>query len=457
MEVCQWIGELTRSGENDVPSTECSSGVPDFDDATRTFARVGLLSFGGPAGQIAMMHRILVDEKRWLDERTFLSALNFCMLLPGPEAMQLATYAGWRMHGVRGGLMAGLLFVLPGAAVIFALSSLYMIYGTTPLALALFVGVKAAVLAIVVDALLRVARRALKSSLDWWIAAAAFFGIFMLALPFPVIIALAGVVGYLAEPGDAPQATGRGATASTVARPRWQVTLVTAAIWLAIWLVPLLLMMAALGGGHVLTQLAWFFSKLAVVTFGGAYAVLAYMAQEVVERLGWLNPGEMLDALGLAETTPGPLILVNEFVGALAAGRIGGEVSLAMALTGAIVTLWATFAPCFLWIFVGAPYIEHISSMPRLQAALRGITAAVVGVILNLSVWFALHVLFAKVETTTGPLRLIVPEVGTINWTAAGLAVLAAVLMFGARRGMLSTLGICAALALVLSWLGLTG
>lgn len=432
--------------------------APGFGDATRTFARIGLLSFGGPAGQIAMMHRILVDEKRWLDERTFLSALNFCMLLPGPEAMQLATYSGWRMHGVRGGLMAGLLFVLPGAAVIFALASLYMIYGTTPLALALFVGVKAAVLAIVVEALLRVARRALKSVLDWWIAAAAFVGIFVLALPFPLIIALAGLVGYLAEPASMPAGAGGAPLRAAASRPRWRATLATAMLWLAIWLVPLALLAVVLGGGHVLTQLAWFFSKLAVVTFGGAYAVLAYMAQEVVERLGWLNPGEMLDALGLAETTPGPLILVNEFVGSLAAGRAAGGVSLPMALAGAVVTLWATFAPCFLWIFVGAPYIEHISGMPRLQAALRGITAAVVGVILNLTVWFALHVLFAKVGTIAfGPLRLTVPELSSLDVVAAGLAVLAALLLLIAHRGIVTTLGVCGGLALVLAQIGMMG
>lgn len=432
-----------------------TAAVPQFSQAIFEFARIGFLSFGGPAGQIALMHRILVDEKRWLDERTFLSALNFCMLLPGPEAMQLATYAGWRMHGVRGGLMAGLLFVLPGAAVVFALASLYMIYGTTPLALALFVGVKAAVLAIVVEALLRVARRALKSVLDWWIAGAAFVGIFMLALPFPLIIALAGLIGYLAEPVPVPASSGDASPLHPDSRPRWRATFKTASLWLAIWMVPLGLMAIALGAEHVLTQLAWFFSKLAVVTFGGAYAVLAYMAQEVVERFGWLNPGEMLDALGLAETTPGPLILVNEFVGSLAAGRAAEGVSLTMALAGAVVTLWATFVPCFLWIFVGAPYIEHISRMPRLQAALRGITAAVVGVILNLTVWFTLHVLFANVEThNVGPLRLTVPDLNTLNVVAAMLAVLAGLLLLVAHRGIVMTLSVCGGLALVFGWLG---
>lgn len=445
---------MDRNDEHD----PAAPPVPEFHQATYVFAKIGLLSFGGPAGQIALMHRVLVDEKRWLDERTFLSALNFCMLLPGPEAMQLATYAGWRMHGVRGGLMAGLLFVLPGAAVIFALASLYMIYGATPLALALFTGVKAAVLAIVVEALLRVARRALKSGLDWWIAGAAFVGIFMLALPFPLIIALAGLVGYLAEPGTLPAGAGAAHDRSSALWPRWQATLATAALWLAIWVVPLGGMAIALGADHVLTELAWFFSKLAVVTFGGAYAVLAYMAQEVVERLGWLDPGEMLDALGLAETTPGPLILVNEFVGSLAAGRADGGVSLMMALAGAVVTLWATFAPCFLWIFVGAPYIAHISGMPRLQAALRGITAAVVGVILNLTVWFALHVLFHKVETSDmGPLRLTVPDLSTLDVAAAGLAILAALLLLFAHRGIMMTLGVCGGLALLLGQFGLIG
>lgn len=441
--------------------------VPTFAEATRAFTRIGLLSFGGPAGQIAMMHRELVDHRRWLDERTFLSALNFCMLLPGPEAMQLATYAGWRLHGVKGGLMAGLTFVLPGAAVIFALAALYMSIGATPVALAVFVGIKAAVLAIVIEALLRVARRALKSPLDGVIAAAAFVGIFFLALPFPLIIVMAALAGYLLEPASgagppparkSPQDEAQPADghAQPLARVYAGQTLRTAVIWLGLWLVPLGLLTVGLGGGHVLSQLAWFFSKLAVVTFGGAYAVLAYMAQEVVERLGWLAPGEMLDALGLAETTPGPLILVNEFVGALAAGRAGGGVSLGMALAGAIVSLWATFVPCFLWIFVGAPYIERISAMPRLQAALRGITAAVVGVILNLSVWFALHVLFAKVDTRVlGPLRLTVPDLSTVNGVAAALAVLAALLLLVAHRGIAQVLAVCGGLAFVLWHLGL--
>ncbi len=429
---------------------------PTFGEATATFTKIGLLSFGGPAGQIAMMHRMLVDEKRWIDERTYLSALNFCMLLPGPEAMQLATYAGWRLHGLKGGLMAGLLFVLPGAALIYALAALYMTYGTTPLALAVFVGIKAAVLAIVVEALLRVARRALKTTLDWWIAAAAFVGIFFLALPFPLIIAAAAVVGYLFETATPPQGALAELPAASAAGTGLIATLSTIALWLAIWIVPLVAVALLFGQEHVLSQLALFFSKLAVVTFGGAYAVLAYMAQEVVERFGWLAPGEMLDALGLAETTPGPLILVNEFVGALAAGRTGSGVSLAMAAAGAVISLWATFVPCFLWIFAGAPYIERLSRMPRLQAGLRGITAAVVGVILNLTVWFALHVLFAKVQSMNwGLLRLTVPELATINVLALLLAGLAALLLLVWHRGIAVTLGVCGLLALVASQFGL--
>lgn len=432
---------------------------PGFAELVATFAKIGVLSFGGPAGQIAMMHRVLVDEKRWLDEPTFLNALNFCMLLPGPEAMQLATYAGWRLHGVKGGLAAGLLFVLPGAALIFALAALYLTYGATPLVAAAFVGIKAAVLAIVLEALLRVARRALHTNLDWAIAAAAFVAIFFFALPFPVIILAAAVLGFMFEPAGGVQPQPVGETARTVT-PAVAVgrgvgqTMVTVMIWLAIWIVPLAAIAIVLGGGHVLVQLAWFFSKLAVVTFGGAYAVLAYMAQEVAGRYQWLTPGEMLDALGLAETTPGPLILVNEFVGALAAGRAGGGVSIAMALAGAVVTLWATFAPCFLWIFAGAPYVEKIAAAPRLKAALKGVTAAVVGVILNLTVWFSLNVLFRVVETKTwGPVHVTVPQPASIDVLALGLAILSGVLLLVWHRGIATTLGIAGLLALAASYL----
>ncbi len=420
--------------------------APSFSTALRVWARIGLLSFGGPAAQIALMHRVLVEERKWLDERRYLSALSFCMLLPGPEAMQLATYSGWRLHGVKGGLAAGLLFVAPGALLVLALSIFYGAYGKAPLAEALFAGVKAGVLAIVLAALWRVAQRALAGWFDWLVAAAAFVAIYFFDLPFPLVVAAAALGGYLrvSRPAD-----GSHAPVPALDIPFSQ-TLRTIALWLAIWIGPLLTVAAVFGSDHVLAQLAWFFSKLAVVTFGGAYAVLAYMVQEAVEGYRWLAPGEMLDGLGLAETTPGPLILVTEFVGYIAAHRFGGGTPILMGLLGALVTLWATFAPCFLWIFVGAPYIEWLTAAPRLASALRTVTAAVVGVILNLSVWFALHVLFANVsEQTFGPVRLFVPDLATVNWLAMFLSGLAVVLLVVRRRGIAMTLGICAGLALL--------
>lgn len=420
-----------------------------FSEALGVWARIGVLSFGGPAGQIALMHRMLVDERRWIDEKSFLSALNFCMLLPGPEAMQLATYIGWRMHGLAGGLAAGLLFVLPGALVMLALALGYIAFGKAPLAEALFAGVKAAVLAIVVEALLRIARRALKTNADWWIAAAAFVAIYFLAIPFPFIVAAAALAGFLLHSSAPP--IGQAASDAALSSPpvdAWS-TVRTIALWLAIWIVPLALVAAVYGTDHVLAQLAWFFSKLAVVTFGGAYAVLAYMAQDVVEGYRWLEPGQMLDALGLAETTPGPLILVTQFVGALAASFHGGGNPYFMAVLGALVALWATFAPCFLWIMAGAPYVERLNRAPRLSAALRGVTAAVVGVILNLTIWFALHVLFARVDDhQAGPLRLLVPDAATVSIPTLLLAMLAAVLIFALHRGIVTTLAICAAIAI---------
>jgi len=416
---------------------------PSFAEAFRTFARIGVLSFGGPAGQIALMHRILVDEKRWIDEPRFLSALNFCMLLPGPEAMQLATYAGWRLHGVKGGLAAGLMFVLPGALVILGLALFYAHLGNVPEVEAIFLGVKAAVVAIVVEALLRVARRALKGRLDWLIAAGAFLGIYMMSVPFPAIVLAAAVIGFMRPRGSgAEEAQATGAPVAGVAHRDTVVTIVTG---LAVWILPLLGIALLFGSGHVLTELALFYSKLAVVTFGGAYAVLAYMAQQVVEGYGWLSPGEMLDALGLAETTPGPLILVTEFVSFLAAFRHGGEPQILMGILGAVVALWATFAPCFLWIFAGAPYIEWLNREPRLKAALAAVTAAVVGVILNLTLWFAVHVLFANVGLfKAGPISAAVPEIGSIRIDAVALSALAFLLLLGLHRGVLTTLAVCA-------------
>jgi len=421
---------------------------PSFREALAVWARIGVISFGGPAGQIALMHRTLVEERGWIGQERFLHALNFCMLLPGPEAMQLATYVGWRLHGTLGGLAAGLLFVLPGAAIVLALSIAYAWYGQVPLVEAAFVGIKAAVLIIVIEALFKVAQRALHRSYDWVIAVAAFVAIFFLAVPFPLIIAAAALAGYVLalinpvpapEPLDAPPVP-------------WQRTVGTACLWLAIWIVPLVAVSLAFADTPVFADLSLFFSKLAVVTFGGAYAVLAYMAQQAVETYGWLSAHEMLDGLGLAETTPGPLILVTEFVGFLAAYRNGGEPAILFGLLGVLVTLWATFAPCFLWIFTGAPYVERLRSNAKLAGALRGVTAAVVGVILNLSLWFALHVIFKRVDAESyGAFRLWVPDLATFDSNAALLAGGAVVLLLGFRLGILATLAITAIAALSLA------
>lgn len=419
------------------------AGAVEFSDALRTWARIGLLSFGGPTAQIALMHRIIVEEKRWLSEQRYLNALSFCMLLPGPEAMQLATYMGWRLHGVAGGLAAGLLFVLPGAAVVLTLAMIYASFGNVPLVEAVFYGIKAAVLVIVVEALLRISKRALHRPVHWAIAAASFVGIFCFDLPFPLIIALAAATGMLLldnAASDTEAITPPGGSLRT--------TLRVVGIWLAVWFVPLLLVAAAFGRQHILAQLGWFFSKLAMVTFGGAYAVLAYMAQDVVTKHQWLAAGQMLDGLGLAETTPGPLILVTEFVGYVSAFQQGG---VGIGILGAMVALWATFAPCFLWIFAGAPYIEWIISKPRLRGALAAITAAVVGVILNLSVWFGLHVFFAKVTPVSiGWLKLSVPDPATLDWRVALLAAITGVLLLVRHWSIASVLGVAAACGLAL-------
>lgn len=417
---------------------------PSFRDALRVWARIGWLSFGGPAGQIALMHRELVEERGWLDEKTFLSALNFCMLLPGPEAMQLATYAGWRLHGVKGGLAAGLLFVLPGALVILALGFGYAAFGQVPAVEALFLGIKAAVLAIVLQALVRLARRALDGRSDWMLAGAAFLALFLFNVPFPLVVAGAFLFGFAWA-----ERSGNDAGSVKPAPVPISGTLATVAVWLVLWLLPLLAVTVFFGPSHVLTTLGWLYAKLAVVTFGGAYAVLTYMTQQIVETHGWLTHGEMLDALGLAETTPGPLILVGEFVGLLAAARHGGGSPLLMGFLGAAVTLWATFVPCFLWIFAGAPYIERITHAPRLAGGLKAVTAAVVGVILNLAIWFAIYVLFRRVERLeAGPLSLAVPDPSTLNAAPAALAVLAAGLLIWGRRPLVETLAVAGLLSL---------
>jgi chromate transporter len=411
-----------------------------FSEAVGVWARIGCLSFGGPAGQIALMHREIVEERQWLSEKEYLSALNFCMLLPGPEAMQLATYAGWRMHGVRGGLAAGLLFVLPGALVVLALSMLYAAFGNLPLIAAIFFGVKAAVLAIVFEALLRVAKRALKLQSDWLIAAAAFVALYAFGLPFPLIIAVAAAIGFFrAAQGDGSAPARAMPALSAIAKPVFT--------WGAIWLVPLAGLALLLGHNHVLTELGLFFSKLAVVTFGGAYAVLSYMAQAAVEQEGWLSAGEMIDGLALAETTPGPLILVVQFVGYLAALR--EMVGIWGGIAGAIVALWMTFAPCFLWIFAGAPYIEALGRMPRASGALAAITAAVVGVILNLSLWFGLHVIFGRVYRLKGTFKPWLPDASTLDPAALALGIIAAVALFAFHQGIIRTLVLCAVLGAI--------
>jgi chromate transporter len=391
--------------------------TPSFAELTRTFARIGCLSFGGPAAQIALMHRVILDEKRWVSEADYLRALSFCMLLPGPEAMQLATWIGWRLHGVKGGLVAGGLFVLPGAFVVLALSLIYAAFGQVPLIAALFTGVQAAVIAIVIEALIRVSKRALKSREAYVIAFAAFAGLFLLKLPFPVIILAAGVWGFIRTARHTHGTARDPAPPAALAR-----SLKAGAVWLAIWLIPLGALILLTPGR--LAEIGIFFSKLAVLTFGGAYAVLAWMAQEVVEAKNWLTLPQMMDGLGLAETTPGPLILVNEFVGFMAAHQLGGLTS---GLAGAVIALWMTFVPSFLFIFAGAPFIDRLTHMPRLSGALAAITAAVVGVIANLSLWFALHVLFASVpEISIGPLHLALPEPGTLRWVPALIAIFAA-------------------------------
>jgi chromate transporter len=430
---------------------------PSFGEALKVWFKVGCLSFGGPAGQIALMHRIVVDEKKWLPEPQFLHALNFCMLLPGPEATELATYAGWLLHGVRGGLVAGLLFVLPGAFVMLGLTLLYVYgRGLGPIDGALF-GIKAAVLVIVVEALIRIGRRALKSQLLVAVAGLGFIGIFFFALPFPLIVVAAALTGFLVAQ-RAPQQLALAETASAVApvrAGRWRQFFVSAALGVVLWWAPVLLAFVLLGGNHVLVAVGLFFSKLAVVTFGGAYAVLAYMAQQAVETHGWLSAPEMVDGLGLAETTPGPLILVTQFVGFIASFRNPAPFTPLLAgLLGAAMTTWVTFVPPMLWIFAGAPFIEELRGNRRLAGALAAITAAVVGVILNLSVWFALHVLFGRVVPMHfGLLRWYAFDPLALNLRAALLAIIAGVLSFGLKRGLIEVVVMMAALGALAQYL----
>ena len=441
-----------------------------FSEAVKVWVRIAALSFGGPAGQIAVMHRILVDEKRWIGEERFLHALNYCMLLPGPEAQQLAIYIGWLMHKTKGGLVAGGLFVLPGFVTILALSYIYVLFVQLPLIEGLFFGLKAAVLAIVVQAVVRIGSRALKNDMLRALAAAAFIAIFFLRVPFPFIVMSAGLVGFLGgrarlrafsgapEHGSTSQAhvhdrdSVLGEELPEHARPnaRWSVQI--SLTFLLLWLGPVVALLLFLGPQNVFSHIAIFFSEMAVVTFGGAYAVLAYVAQQAVQSYHWLTAREMLDGLGMAETTPGPLIIVTQFVGFLGAYRdAGGLNPLVAATLGAVLTTWVTFVPCFLWIFLGAPFIERLRGRRALSAALTGISAAVVGVILNLAAWFSIHALFGVVEQRRIIFATIdVPLWRSVNVAALGLTLLAAVAVFRLRWSMLSVLGVSAAVGLLL-------
>jgi chromate transporter len=427
--------------------------LPSRSEAFWTWARIALLSFGGPAGQIAVMHRILVDEKKWISERRFLHALNYCMLLPGPEAQQLAVYIGWLMYRVRGGIVSGGLFVLPGLVSLGILSWLYAAYGQIGLVASLFFGLKSAVLAIVLDAVVRIGRRALKSSMLIGIAAAAFAALFLFAIPFPLIILAAAAMGWF---WGRPQACGHGAAKEDEAgeealidarfaralpehvKPRLSRLVVIAAVGLGLWFLPFAVSVALLGPGNVFAAIALFNTKMAVFTFGGAYAVLSYMAQQAVNYYHWLRPDEMLVGLGLAETTPGPLISVVQFVGFLAAARTPLPLNPMVAGTlGGLVAMWCTFVPSFLWIFMGGPYVEALIGNRRLNAALSAVTAAVVGVILNLALWLAMHTLFAATRQFGA---LSVPVAASVNWAAMVIAAGAMVAIFRFKAGIIPVL-----------------
>ena len=456
--------ETLKAAPGDIPA----HGIT-FREAVVVWAKVAALSFGGPAGQIAVMHRILVEQKKWIGETRFLHALNFCMLLPGPEAQQLAIYIGWLLHKTKGGLVAGTLFVLPGFVCIMILSWIYAAYGNVGIVQALFFGLKAAVLAVVLEAVVRIGKRSLKNNTMIGLAALAFVAIFFFSVPFPIIILAAGIIGYLGgRAGNKTFAVGGGHGSSGKAgltdaesalgeampdhaRPTTAWALKIAAVFLTLWIVPVLLLVVGLGPNNVFSLIAVFFSKMAVVTFGGAYAVLAYVAQEAVQTFGWVKPGEMLDGLGMAETTPGPLIMVLQFVGFMAAFRDPGSMHPMLAGTlGGILTTWVTFVPCFLWIFLGAPYVEALRENKAWSAALATITAAVVGVVLNLAVWFALHVLFRELTEVHGlGMKVEVPVLASINIASLLLTLGALIAVFRFKINMIAVLGTCAAIGVV--------
>ncbi len=455
-----------------LPGYNKNHSVP-FRDALRIWVKIAVYSFGGPAGQIAVMHKYLVEDKKWISEERFLHALNYCMLLPGPEAQQLATYSGWLLHGIRGGLTAGLLFILPGFVSILILSILYAGFSDLTWVEAMFFGLKAAVLAIVIDAVIKIGRRSLKSSLLLMVAAFSFIGMFVFDVPFPVIIIGAGLAGFLgtryfsagrprtvspviSETKIPEQTSGKGSHAGdkVIQTLDWRHSIKTLAIWLTIWFAPLIALWLLLGGSHIFVQEGVFFSKTAVLTFGGAYAVLAYLAQQAVENYGWLEPGEMLDGLGMADTTPGPLIQVVQFVGFMGAYRFPGTLDPMVAgIIGSVVATWVTFVPCFLWIFLGAPYIEKLRGNQALGGALKAITAAVVGVILNLALWFALHTLFDDTERFTDlGMNLMYPVLSAVDPGALFIVILAFFMLFYLRIGMMKTLLISVLLGMALFW-----
>ncbi|WP_337269279.1 chromate efflux transporter [Oryzifoliimicrobium ureilyticus] len=447
-----------------------SGDVVPLPEAVKVWARVAALSFGGPAGQIAVMHRIVVEEKRWVGEHRFLHALNYCMLLPGPEAHQLAIYIGWLLNKTKGGIIAGLLFVLPGFLAILLLSYIYVIFGNVAAIQGLFFGLKCAVLAIVVQAVFRIGGRALKNKVMIAIAALAFVAIFALHVPFPAIVIAAAMAGYVGGRSGLPafRVGGGHQSASdktledrdsvlgedipTHARPNLAWSLKISGLLALLWFLPVVSLILALGWDNVFSRIGLFFSQMAVVTFGGAYAVLAYVAQAAVNHYGWLRPGEMLDGLGMAETTPGPLIMVTQFVGFLAGYRDPGSLSALTAATlGAILTTWVTFLPSFLWIFAGAPFIETLRGNRALAGAMSAITAAVVGVILNLAVWFGLHVLFAEIRSVAfGPLMLDVPVFSSLVAPSLVLTLLSAFVIFRLRWSVIASL--CMAAVLGIGW-----
>lgn len=451
-----------------VPPAASGHGVP-LREATRVWGHIGLNSFGGPAGQIAVMHREIVDRHRWVSERRFLHALNFCMILPGPEAQQLATYLGWLMHGRRGAVIAGLLFIVPGFVAMMAVSIVYAMYGSVGWVAGLLFGIQAAVVAIVVEAVIRIGRRTLRSAALRTIAVASFVGISFLTVPFPIVIIVAALVGWLigsrrpgwlpgGESGDvvADERQARLRDEQRIDRATGHRALRAAAVCAVLWLAPVAVLLLVLGPDNVFSQIAVLFSKSAVLTFGGAYAVLGYITQEAVVTYGWISSQDMITGLGLAETTPGPLIMVVQFVGFLAAYNDPGALApLVAGVLGATLTVWVTFVPCFLFIFLGAPYVERLRGNRALTHALTAVGAAVAGVVLNLAVWFALHTVFGVVEVRTlGPLTVQVPQLGTVSWPAVAIGALAALLIFRLRLGTLRTLGACAGVGAAIALLG---